>query len=121
MTKDEDKKLPMKKCEELYAFYEKHPEATNTEIAEALNWTIRAVGKRKCLLRQRGLIEVTAEGVKTLEPFADADEEIQEPSAKLAAYQHLYDVCIERLETKDMSDSQFVSLVQEIRMILANM
>lgn len=109
----------MTKCEELYEFYEKHPNATNTEVASALSWTIQAVGKRKCLLRQRGLIEVTAEGVKTLEPFAD--EEIQEPSAKLAAYQHLYDVCIERLETKDMSDSQFVSLVQEIRMILANM
>lgn len=119
MTKCEDKKPPLKKCEELYAFYEKHPEATNTEVAEALNWTIRAVGKRKCLLRQRGLIEVTAEGVKTLEPFAD--EEIQEPSAKLAAYQHLYDVCIERLEMKDMSDSQFIALVQEIRMILSKM
>lgn len=62
---------------------------------------------------------MTPDGVETAPPFSD--EDMKEPSVKMAAYQHLYDVCIERLETKDMSDSQFIALVQEIRMILSKM
>lgn len=119
MTNSEDTKKTMTKCEELYEFYKKHPQAKNPEVAEALHWDSFHVRKYKFRLKARGLIAVTPDGVITAPPFAD--EEMKEPSAKLAAYQHLYDVCIERLETKDMSDSHFISLVQEIRMILAKM
>ena len=109
----------MTKCEELYEFYKKHPKAKNPEVAEALHWDPYHVKKYKFRLKARGLIAVTPDGVETAPPFSD--EDMKEPSVKMAAYQHLYDVCIERLETKDMSDSQFIALVQEIRMILSKM
>ncbi|WP_301859571.1 hypothetical protein [uncultured Megasphaera sp.] len=109
----------MTKCQELYEFYKQNPQAKNAEVAEALHWDPYHVRKYKFRLKSRGLIAITPDGVETAPLFAD--EDVQEPSAKFAAYQHLYDVCVERLQTKDMSDSQFISLVQEIRMILAKM
>lgn len=109
----------MTRCEMLYEFYKSNPKATNQEVAEALQWDPYHVRKYKFRLRARGLIAVTPEGVETAPPFTD--EDMKEPSAKQSEYQHLLDVCIERLETKDMSDSQFIALVQEIRMILSKM
>lgn len=109
----------MSKTQELYEYYVSHPQASNKEVAEALQWDDYYVRKYKHRLKARKLITVTPDGVETNAPFED--EATNTASEKFAAYQHLYEVCVDRLETREMSDSQFISLVQEIRMILSKM
>lgn len=44
----------MTKCEELYEFYKKHPQAKNPEVAEELHWDPYHVKKYKFRLKSRG-------------------------------------------------------------------
>ena len=109
----------MTKCEELYKYYMSAPKAGYAEVAGALGRDSMLVREYKHRLKIRGPIRITDAGVETEQPFGDIDPVIR--SNKQEAYRHLYEVCMDRLETKDLTDSQFATLVQEIRMIIEKM
>ena len=106
----------MTNCEKLYQYYQEHPTASNPDVEQAMGWDGINVKRYKHRLKRRGLITITPGGVETNLPFEDSEPE--NASFKVEAYQQLYEACINRLDTKDLSDSAFTELIREARLIL---
>lgn len=104
--------------EKLYNLLRENPKLSNPEIMETLGWKSITVRKYKYLLKQRGFIAVDdKDGVIILKEFSGS-EDLECGSFKQAAYRHMYDICIARAEMEEVSTSQLISLIQELRLIL---
>ncbi len=106
----------MKNCERLYNLFCEFPKISNPEAMEKLKWTSRQVIKYKYLLKKRGFIGVDGDEMVILREYSGTD--LESINFKQEAYKQLYDICIERAESKDISTSQLIQLIQEIRLVL---
>lgn len=112
----------MSNPQKLYNLLREQPTLTNQEIMEKLHWSSLLVRKNKYLLKQRGCIAVDADdGVIILKEYDTKKESMEARSFKQEAYRHLYDICIARAESEEITTPQLISLVQEIRLILNRM
>lgn len=104
--------------EKLYNLLRDNPRLSNPEIMEQLNWKSITVRKYKYLLKQRGFIAVDdIEGVIVLKEYSGS-EDLECGSFKQDAYKHMFDICIARAESEEISTPQLISLIQELRLIL---
>lgn len=106
----------MKNCERLYNLFCEFPKISNPEVMEKLKWTSHQVRKYKYLLKKRGFIGVDGDEIVILREYSGTD--LESINFKQEAYKQLYDICIERAESKDISTSQLIQLIQEIRLVL---
>ncbi len=112
----------MSNPEKLYNLLREQPMLTNKEVMEKLHWSSVLVRKNKYLLKQRGCIAVDEnDGVIILKEYDTKKESLETKSFKQEAYRHLYDICVARAETEEITTPQLIALVQEIRLILNRM
>mgnify|MGYP000069867027 CR=1 FL=1 len=109
---------------ELYLLYQKNGKLKNQEAADLLGWPTNHVEVTKYRLKRKGLITVDGDKVTCNKKFLfqPPEEEAVEQQERFALkeeyYERLLDLCMNRLETKTLSDSAFTSLVLEVRQIL---
>lgn len=106
----------MKNCERLYNLYKNEPTLTNPEAGERLKWTARQVIKYKYLLKKRGFIGVDDNEIVILKEYSGTD--LESGNLKQEMYQNMLEACLERAEREDTTTPQFISLIQEMRLIL---
>lgn len=106
---------------ELYSAIKENPQAGNQDLMQALDWDSGKVRKYKWKLKRKGYITESKDGFSCDAPFEDDSQAENNFSFKRESYEHLLDICMDRLEGRDLSDNQFALLVQEIRQILSQL
>ena len=112
----------MNKCEALFNLYKESPKISNAEAAKLLGMDEDVLKSKKYRLKKRGFIDSFDGGVIVLKPKytgpnCDPDDgELQD--WKKDAYHELFAACMDKLRENSCSSAQFISLVQESRLIL---
>ena len=113
---------------QLYQLYLKSPDIGNKDAAAALGWTEQMQNTTKSRLKKKGLITVTPHKIICNKKFLfedtteeDTIKQAERFKLKQEYYEQLLDLCMERLKTRELSDSAFTALVLEIRQILAQL
>ncbi len=108
----------MNKLEMLYTLYKENPKLTNREVTEKLGWDDELTKVKKYQLKKRGYIDTFDGEVIILKSPYKEPPETEAIDWKKDAYHELFEACINKLRTADCSPAQYISLVQESRLIL---